>query len=245
MNQIEVTGMVLFVAPIGEYDRRVVLLTKERGKISAFAKGARRPNSTLVGMTAPFTFGTYTLYVGRNSYTIMSAHVENYFSKLGQNMEGAYYGFYFLEIANYYCREENNEVEMLKLLYASMRALEKEKVSFSLIRCIFELKAVAINGEAPQVFQCVHCGRKESRFVFSAANHGIMCENCRKEAGDSIPIDSSTLYSMQFIISSKIERLYTFNVTDNVLEKLQKILKSYLKIHMDTEFKSLAILELL
>lgn len=237
--------MVLSTAPVGEYDRRVVILTKEQGKISAFARGARRPNSPLVGAVNPFSFGEFTMYEGRSSHTIQSVKITNYFSELREDMIGAYYGFYFLEFANYYTKEQNDEREMLKLLYQTMKALTSPHIPNLLIRRIFELKALCINGEGPQVFQCVRCQKREGQMVFSAREGGIICQDCREKISDGIPLDNSTLYTMQYIESSTIEKLYTFTVSEAVLETLSRILERYCLLYVDKRFKSLEILETL
>lgn len=89
---VKLTGIVLKTVPIGEYDRRVVILTKERGKISAFAKGARKPNSRLVAAASPFVFGEFKMYEGRSSYNIMEADIRNYFEGLREDFSAACYG---------------------------------------------------------------------------------------------------------------------------------------------------------
>ncbi len=239
MNQIVLTGMVLSATPIGEYDRRIVILTKEQGKISAFAKGARRPNSHLVGVVNPFTFGKFTIYEGRNSYTIQSVEVINYFSELRNDVVGAYYGFYFLEFANYYTRENIDERNMLKLLYQSMRALTNTHIPNQLVRCIFELKTYYIMGEGPEVFRCVICGDQKRAKVFSVNKGGLVCDECNHGVIDGIRLEQSTLYSMQYIKSTEIEKLYTFNVTENVRIQLMKILDRYRQIYVDHSFKTL------
>jgi DNA repair protein RecO (recombination protein O) len=144
---VNLTGIVIKAEPIGEYDRRIVILTKERGKISAFAKGSRKPGNKLMAPTNPFSFGQFKLYAGRSSYNLSEADISNYFEELRTDFIGAYYGMYFLEICDYYTRENIDETDMLKLLYQSLRALASKNFEDKLVRCVFELKSVVINGE--------------------------------------------------------------------------------------------------
>ena len=233
------TGMVLLTTPIGEYDKRVVLLTKERGKIAAFARGARRPNSLLAGATEPFSFGSFSLYEGRTSYTLVSASISNYFAELRMDVEGACYGFYFMDIANYYAREANDETQLLKLLYQTLRALAKKSIPDKLIRYIYELKSITINGEGPDVFHCVVCKKNAEGSSFSPLKGGLVCDGCRHLSADCLPMDPSTLYTMQYIETSSIEKLYTFAVSEKVLGELGLIMKRYMEIYVDRHFKSL------
>lgn len=146
-----VTGMVLSTGPVNDYDRRMVLLTKERGKITVFAKGARRQGSRNMALTNPFCFGNFKLYEGKNAYNLIEASITHYFEELRSDFEGAYLGMYFLEIADYYSRENNDEVELLKLLFQSIRAIIKPNIDNELVRVIYEMKAMVVNGEFPGI----------------------------------------------------------------------------------------------
>ena len=148
-EQIRDKGIIIKAEPIGEYDRRVVILTENRGKISAFARGARRPNSKFVASTNPFVFGNISLFAGRNSYTLTDMEAVEYFDSLRLDFDKSMYGMYFLELADYYTRENNDDRDMLKLLFVSLKALSRGLIDNRLIRAIFELRAVAVNGEFP------------------------------------------------------------------------------------------------
>jgi len=213
-ESIQVTGIVLKAAPTGEYDRRILLLTKERGKIAAFARGARKPGNRLAAAANLFAFGKFVLYEGRSSYTCTEAEIQNYFEDLRIDYIGACYGMYFAEVAEYYTRENNDEREMLRLLYQSLRALEKPKLPNRLVKCVYELKAIAVNGEFP----------------------GIPTD---------VRLLDSTVYALNFIQSSTIEKLYTFLVTDEVLAELEQVSERYCKRCIGRKFKSLEILNTL
>jgi DNA repair protein RecO (recombination protein O) len=208
---VKLTGMVLKAAPVGEMDKRLVILTRERGKITAFARSARRPGNMLMAPSRPFTFGTFTLYEGRDSYTLQSADITNYFDELAMDMEGTCFGSYFLEFTDYYSRENIDGTGLLKLLYQSVRALLRPALPNPLVQRVFELKAMVFNGEYTE---------SPPRAVSDSAN-----------------------YAWEFVIASPVEHLYTFTLTEEVLEEFARCVEINKKRFVDREFHSLEILE--
>jgi DNA repair protein RecO (recombination protein O) len=207
----KVTGIVLKAEPIGEYDRRIVLLTGEKGKIAAFAKGARRQNSRLLAATNPFCFGIFTLFHGRSSYSLAEAEISNFFASLRDDYEAAFYGMYFLELTDYYTRENNDEKMVLNLLYQSLKALSHPSYDNRLIRYIFEIKALVLNGEYPGV------------------SHNKFTE--------------PTLFTLDYITNTGIDKLYNFSVSPEILTELAEIADVFRHRFIDKPLKSLEILD--
>lgn len=240
---VSLTGIVLSSAPSGEYDKRVVILTRERGKITAFARGAKRPASTLRASTEPFVYGTFLLYEGKEAYNLIQTNVSNYFSELMGDFQGAYYGMYFCELAGYFTRENNDEIQIMKLLYQSLKALTKVSLNRELVRYIYELKLFVYSGEYPECFCCRGCGNAEDLWYFSVHYGGVFCKDCKIQNRDGIKILPSTLYTLQFIISTEVEKLYTFTVSKEVLRELSIIMNRWRGRYLDRSMKSLEILE--
>ena len=229
---ITVQGVVISAMPIGEYDKRIVLLTRERGKISAFAKGARRPNSPFLAAADPFVFGTFTLFEGRSSYNLNQVSVSHH----------------FVELADYFGREGTDEREMMNLLYVTVKALLNPKMDNRLIRCIFELRTMVEEGLCPELFQCAQCGREEipeGQVFFSQDLHGILCQKCASGQKGTLRISPSALYAMRFIATAPMGKLYTFTVKDEVLLELEHIIHRYTAANTDKRFRSLQILEVM
>lgn len=243
VETITVVGMVISSMAISEYDKRLVILTKELGKITAFARGARKTTSPFLAGSQPMAFGEFTLYRGRNSYIVTGMKINEYFSNTMSDIDSMYMGMYFLELADYYGREGIEAGETLKLLYLSMKALSGNVIPKELVRCIYELKTLVLNGEYPNLFSCGNCGGTENLDCFDLSHNTMICQNCHSNIQKEKQVDSSTLYALQFIITSPINKLFTFKVTDQVLGQMENIIRSYINKHIDRKFNSLDFLE--
>ena len=202
---LKLTGMVLSAMPVSEYDKRVVILTKERGKLAAFARGARRTASSLLAPCNPFSFGSFVLYEGRNSYTL----------ELKEDFAGTCYGIYFMEVADYYTRENLDGGPLLNLLYVSLKALANQKLDNELVRTVFEMKAMILNGEYP--FDVIQDPR----------------------------LQEATRYALAYVANAQVGQLYTFTLKPEILAEFKRVQQKLNQKNIDRPFKSLEILKTL
>ncbi|MCR5323616.1 MAG: DNA repair protein RecO [Lachnospiraceae bacterium] len=222
-------GIVLSMMPVGEYDRRVSILTQGEGRISAFARGARRATSQFAATTLPFTYGEFTLNERRDSYDLKNVENVRSFNSLCDDIEGTCYGTYFCEIMEYLTRENADESEQMKLLYMTLLALSHDEISNRLIKCIFEIRAIANYGEAMKAEGMYYSGKDDGLIEFNAPG--------------SRKVNTSTLHAVQYIESVPVSKLFSFSVTDEVLCELEFVSSDYLNRHIDRQMKSLEVLK--
>ncbi len=224
-------GIVLSSATIGEYDKRVVLLTKENGRFSAFARGARRPKSPLSAVTEPFCFGEFYVFRGRDSYTIEEVRVENFFPELRTDLDRLYMGLYFCEVADYFTREGMSARSELELLYRALDALTETGagpgsdsdnsnilIPPELIRRVYELRMLAISGYAP---------------------HYSEEEKCWRDDIGMWKLSETAAYAVGQILTRPLRELFTFKTSDAVLGELNTCVERFFRKNTDKHFRSL------
>lgn len=152
MNDLVITsGMVLKSFDHLEYDKRLVVLTPDIGKVTVFARGVRRQNSKYIGMTDPFVFGEFRLFAGKSAYNLSGLDVSNFFEGIRLDMERMCYASYFADLADYSVKENMDGRGVLLLLYRSLQALDTESIGNKLVRAVYELKMVMENGVYPGI----------------------------------------------------------------------------------------------
>ncbi len=236
-----VNGIVLYATLVGEYDKRLVILTKEKGKITVFANGARRPNSMLRAASQSFVMGAFTIVYGRDSYNLIKVEVSEYFSEISYDIEKMCYASYFSEFMSYYTREGDFCTNNLNLFYFTLKALVNGEMPLRLIRDVYELRLMDIEGQGVHSYNCVKCNSNDISY-FDAHMGGLLCAECALGNRITKKVSPSLIYTLQYILSSPFNKLYAFKLEDSVKCELDYVAEQFTKEYVDRDFKSLEIL---
>lgn len=256
LGNVRLPGIVLENSAVGEFDRRVVILTKERGRITAFAKNARKPKSPFLACTQPFTYAEFEVYASRDAYRLEGVENVKFFEGLREDLETVFYASFFCETAGFYSRENNDDSELFKLLYVSLLALSNGKTNRRLIAAVYEWRAFFTNGVGMNVFRCAACRSEKNLRVINIKHGSVLCTDCAGGDGNGVlnaernPGDNSgrrtlsaaAVYALQYAASAPYGSLFSFSVTEPVLNEFTDVVAEYRANIYDRPLRSLEAL---
>lgn len=136
---------------------------------------------------------------------------------LSRDLEKLAYASYACELVGYFTQEGVKATDELNLLYVTFKAILNEKPSLTMIKSVLECKLMHIEG--------------------------ILSIEALRDTYKPNKISEETEYIVNYILSRKISELYSFDVSEKIVEELEKIISKYLKKECDRHFKSLDILK--
>jgi DNA repair protein RecO (recombination protein O) len=236
-------AIVLGYRNLGEADKILTLFSPEKGKIHAVARGVRRPRNPILAGSQLFTYSNFLIMEGRNLDNISQCEIKESFYKIRQNLEYMAYGLYFAELLRVSTPMEDKNQELFRFFLKTMYLLQKWE-NTELLGRIYEIKLMAIQGFAPEIFRCVGCGEKVfDKINFSTLMGGILCFNCREGDRKSINIAPETLNALRKMLMMTYEELEGLQVKEHTKEQLKSILNLFICHHIDRKLKTVQFIK--
>lgn len=175
LNKIE--GIVLKSIPYGETNKIVTLFTKEAGKITAMARGAKKPASRLAAITQTFTHGLFLVRSGRGMGTLEQGEIVNSVRTIREDLEASAYAGLIVELIDKLTEEQTPNQAIFQLLEQSLHAIDEE-YDPQAIALFVQWKMLPVSGIYPILHECANCRSTEGEFAFSFQQIGFLCHRC-------------------------------------------------------------------
>jgi len=232
-------GVVLRTHKLGEADRIISLLTRDRGLVRAVAKGVRKTTSRFGGRLEPFMHVDLQLAEGRSLDLITQVETISAFARdLGGDYPSYTAGTAMLETAERLVQEDGEPaVQQLQLLVGALRALTApgERTPGTILDS-YQLRALAVAGYAPTFDGCARCGREGPHRDFHAASGGMLCHACRVP-GSAAP-SPFTVSLLAALLSG--DWVTASAADDRSRREASSIVAAYLSWHLERGLRSLS-----
>lgn len=154
MTETTLESIVLRRRDAGESDRRLTVLTVERGKIDVLAKGARKAASRLAGISDPLCVGRLSVVQGKQTLFITQAQPMLSFRGLREDYEKLSFGLALAELYAAVLPIDEPFPEAYDLLVFSLRHLEVHPKPLAALLWA-QVQLLSISGFLPQFGSCV------------------------------------------------------------------------------------------
>ncbi len=245
MGLVEATGIVTREIKYGDSSRILTVITKELGKISVLAGGARSNKSGLLSLTQLFTYGEFTLFQGRGKglYKINHGDVVQSFANLRNSLEAMAYASYFCEIANRVIPEDSPDPEQMQLLLNALFLLSEGKVPPEQIKGVYEFRTLAIQGLLPDFSVCT-CGKTDELICFDPRENKVYCKGCAHTAPpNAVTPGSAVMGALSYIFSAEPKKVFSFQLSEQSLTYLSRLGEYCIELQLEKHLKTLDYLK--
>ncbi len=181
MPPVNVQAIVLRRRPLGEADKVLTLFTREMGKLSAIARGARKPTSKLAGATETCVRARFHLAQGKTFWIVTQASVERARARLHRLLVGATAAIYACELVDRLLEEGVPDEGVFDLLSDALDELETSEHPVWTL-CLFENALMLQQGYTPVLDTCARCGTPVDgeQIAFQPDAGGALCVSCAR-----------------------------------------------------------------
>jgi DNA repair protein RecO (recombination protein O) len=204
-------AVVLRTVDYGEADRVVTLLSRERGKLVAFARAARVSKRRFGGGLEPFTRVSAELAErggGDAMARLESVSVERSFHQIRGDLARIGCAAYAAELARELVRDHEPHPELFDLLVTYLGRLDAAPARPAELR-VFELGALEAAGFQPRLDGCARCGKAaglgEAGAAFSPADGGLLCDACQQGAVGTTRLSGAAVSALRRLQQGRFE----------------------------------------
>lgn len=236
-------GLIIKETNVGESDRVVMVLTRDRGIISAFVTGARKVKSRNAAATSLLTYSVFTITKNKDTYRITESEVKSVFFDLRTDIEKLSLAQYICELCRFIVPEELESEDFLRLALNALHYLSKGEQDIYTLKAIVELRLMTVAGFMPDLVGCRGCGKDSSASLFLDLTGGdIVCETCKAFSGSGgsfVELDRTTFTAMRHIVYSDLSKLFSFAIPHENAKYLSFVTERYLLAQTAQKFKTL------
>lgn len=237
MGLYKVEGVVLRRRSLGEADRLVTILSRDRGKLTVVARGARRPRSRLGGRLEPATRFRALVAEGRSLDIISQVEVLDAFAALRADLDRLGAAAIILEYADQALAERHAQAEVYTLLVEALALLRMG--ARDLAPLWFVARLLVLTGHRPAVDRCAVCGKPlRGERWWSAALGGGLDAACRRRDPRAVPLSPAAVALLRFLLDARYPAVRRAHPGPPQRGELAEALRRYAEVCWETQFRA-------
>ena len=242
-------ALVLRTYKLGEADRIVVFLTRDRGKKRGVASGARRPRSRFAGALEPLTRVGVSYYEREQRDLVRLSYAESQCSPLlASRPDALSHVGYFAELIDEWAQEGDPNERLFRLGTSTLEALAAGVPTEPVAR-YFEYWLLRLQGVYPPHVACHRCGTaldgEPDGACLEPGAHVFTCSGCSGRAGGAEPGVTLSPGALSFLAaagSMPPQSLAAVPLAVRVDRELEAVHRALMRLHLEKELRSTRVL---